>query len=1125
MEMPSFLQSKQTTSPDDSSNDRKKRFGVIVLAVLLFAIPLTVWLAQRAQIFNPRAAGGPIELVSGADSCVVSADTNKVSCGDFPIKLTSPLGPPASPSPQNEPTPTPSPVVTVSPSSGTACTTTALSKTSNVDSASSLTYVYTYPTSTKIVSVNFPAQNGVGYAMNGQISQPGQALNMNLGAGQSSIQFTILPTACTPFTAPFTMVNNCGTTMSDFVGIGSVTAYGSYCAASPSPSAIIDVEPSPTASKTPAPAGSTTGVSSGTDTLGVNLQSQGICQGGFPIVLFSNQGRSDTNNFRIYRDGQPLNYTFAGPFSRPPVTQMKDTGLNLSTTYAYYIQAVDGPLAGQRSNVSTVSTPNNCPVTGMNWFQRLVEGVYPKLITEVYALDPPLIDNGLVSEWKFDEVSGNIAVDSKGVSNGTATSAEIVDGKFNKARQIGISNSNVIAADKPAYASDYFTVAGWVKPQSFGVGNFVSIFSRRDANNTAGLTLEYSGYEDAGNGQLQCVVFLVDSPGSTRVANTQNAKLTLNQWNHVACSYDGATVKVYINGTLAGSTVQSGKLKNGSGLEIKMGQNPFHPTNALNGTLDQMMYWNRALSDSEVSALANLTSSPTVSPTVTPSPTPNGPGTVSFKVAETEDGLVNATVNPYTSNGLIYDFAFTTDTPGVRQIWVEFIGADGSTEKEHISVEIVEPDPVLTSVDCSLDLSGQNLKVTLNGSRLGTSNGKVTVDSKESQIVSWSTGQVIANIKPEGNLENGKLYKVVLTKSDSKILPEVSCQVGTTLISLGARLFCREPGKFDINGVKVTLVDEDGNKVDEEVTVDSAGVIKNLKTKLQVGKLYAISVKAPYSLRKNAQFSAANGTNVITPDDGKPFILPVGDIAPVILQDGKINTLDRSEIVRQWSVLGSGTKTGDFNRDTKVNSIDWACMRFDFNAEDEAIPTRATPTQPSPVPSFAPSVNPGTGASSSPQASVSVSPSPQASAGRSAFFLIQPVGSGSFILDDEFIVDIKISSAVEAANLFSAKISFDPTALEVSRIQKGTALTSWVEEAINNQVGTLALTAGIPTPGLKTEGDTTPTMARIIFKSKKIGPTNIIITDASRIFSNANNVDILKEYASQSVAIVGLPGL
>jgi hypothetical protein len=86
-------------------------------------------------------------------------------------------------------------------------------------------------------------------------------------------------------------------------------------------------------------------------------------------------------------------------------------------------------------------------------------------------------------------------------------------------------------------------------------------------------------------------------------------------------------------------------------------------------------------------------------------------------------------------------------------------------------------------------------------------------------------------------------------------------------------------------------------------------------------------------------FIHGNGGGVINAPDGKPFILPIGDIAPTT-PDGQINGLDRAELVRQWQLVlsssSSAALTADFNRDKKVNSIDWACMKYDFNSQDDA---------------------------------------------------------------------------------------------------------------------------------------------------------------------------------------------
>lgn len=338
----------------------------------------------------------------------------------------------------------------------------------------------------------------------------------------------------------------------------------------------------------------------------------------------------------------------------------------------------------------------------------------------------------------------------------------------------------------------------------------------------------------------------------------------------------------------------------------------------------------------------------------------------SYRLSETEADLETSDWLNFDSgegNFIVTNFTLSDDSIGPKQVWVEFRSLSGELKKDHITINLSEKDPEITGLNCTLDLAKEDIKVSIKGKRFGKDQGSIVLgynlldtdlkSGKKSDIdtLEW-TPESITFLQKKGSLTQvtDQLLKVVIIRTDDAKSQIISCGVDQSLIYLGARVFCREPGKFDVPDVKVTIyynADDTAKgattpkKTEEKVTIDKDGVINGLKTKLQVGKNYAISIKAPYSLRRNATFTASEGTTVINTDQGESFILPVGDIAPVNLQDGKINGLDRSELSRQWRVLGTNTKslTGDFNRDTKVNSIDWACMRYDFDAEDDPLPT------------------------------------------------------------------------------------------------------------------------------------------------------------------------------------------
>lgn len=295
------------------------------------------------------------------------------------------------------------------------------------------------------------------------------------------------------------------------------------------------------------------------------------------------------------------------------------------------------------------------------------------------------------------------------------------------------------------------------------------------------------------------------------------------------------------------------------------------------------------------------------------------------------------------------NFQLTNTQPGPKQIWVQYMHPDGSTKVDHVTFDLVDKVPQISGLACNLDITKQNLKITIDGNYFGNDIGKITTVSGSGQVevLGWQNRQIQGSIKSSGSVAEGARYQLKVVRADGFESENVVCLVDKSLVSLGARIFCREPGKFDASDVVVTILSsaEGGkvSKVEEKVAISAAGEITNLKTQLQTGKNYAIAIKSPGSLRRTATFTASEGTTQITRPDGTPFILPVGDIAPVILPDGSINTLDRSELIRQWRVLpasgSANTKlSGDFNRDTRVNSIDWACMQYDFGSSDDPIP-------------------------------------------------------------------------------------------------------------------------------------------------------------------------------------------
>ncbi len=360
-------------------------------------------------------------------------------------------------------------------------------------------------------------------------------------------------------------------------------------------------------------------------------------------------------------------------------------------------------------------------------------------------------------------------------------------------------------------------------------------------------------------------------------------------------------------------------------------------------------------------------SSPSPSSSASPSPSPSSSAspspsiqpvvsTVSFKVSETRDGLKNALAIPYDEEPKLINYQFLDQQVGKKFIWVEFIGSDDSKDVQSVSVELLDKPPQISSVSCTADVANLNtVRFTLKGTKFGSSPGRVMIGNAAVPLDgnnSWSNSQVKAVLGASSartatdaaslrsgigtNDDNNTEYTITLVRQDGQQDTQ-KCAVGLTSLSLGAQIFCRDQSNFAASNVSMVLVgiDDDGkkgSKVKQTVTIDPDGYIRNLNNQIQIGKTYRLSLKAAKSLRRIVTFTADGDTTVVP-----NFILPVGDIFPNPLGDGVINSGDKAVLNTQWAVSSPAASlvSGDFNQDSRVNSVDWACMRYDFGSSDQ----------------------------------------------------------------------------------------------------------------------------------------------------------------------------------------------
>jgi chitodextrinase len=195
-----------------------------------------------------------------------------------------------------------------------------------------------------------------------------------------------------------------------------------------------------------------------------------------------------------------------------------DTGLAANTSYSYRVRATDA--AGNLSSYSNVASASTSANTG------------------------------LVAAYSFDEGAGTTVVDSSGQgNNGAVTNEGWAAGKFGNALVFNGTSSLVTIADKPSLdLTSGMTLEAWVNP-SVGTSAWRDVIYKGDDR----YYLEGSSTNSsrpAGGGTW----------GTTGVAISGTGALSVNTWSYLALTYDGANLRLYVNGTQVASQARTGNL-------------------------------------------------------------------------------------------------------------------------------------------------------------------------------------------------------------------------------------------------------------------------------------------------------------------------------------------------------------------------------------------------------------------------------------------------------------------------------------------------------------------------------------------------------------------------------------
>lgn len=132
---------------------------------------------------------------------------------------------------------------------------------------------------------------------------------------------------------------------------------------------------------------------------------------------------------------------------------------------------------------------------------------------------------------------------------------------------------------------EQFTVSLWAKVTG-GQGTYRSVITSRMGEPCGGYTI-YAGKDDKWQFSI--------GNGSTH-AQVIGSEVVLNTWTHLAATYDGSEMKLYINGKQAGSTKSEFVPNKSCPLRIGAGNTEGNPDYFFPGEITEVRIWNQARS-------------------------------------------------------------------------------------------------------------------------------------------------------------------------------------------------------------------------------------------------------------------------------------------------------------------------------------------------------------------------------------------------------------------------------------------------------------------------------------------------------------------------------------------------
>ncbi|RPI52609.1 MAG: DUF11 domain-containing protein, partial [Acidobacteria bacterium] len=209
---------------------------------------------------------------------------------------------------------------------------------------------------------------------------------------------------------------------------------------------------------------------------------------------------------------------------------------------------------------------------------------------------------GLVGYWKMDEGGGDSLGDISGWGNTAefAGSPTFVPGVKGYALDLDGGSNAVVSDQAKLDATTGLTIAAWVQPFALADQDIVS---RAVADSVDGYTLGLSSATSTAPGTVFLRLNQATFGEIYQLNSTSQYPVGGFTWMHVAATYDGTTMRMFINGVEEGSMPGPASIA-ANDVALGIGAQG-DGTRRFKGTIDDLKIYDNALSAADIGALAD----------------------------------------------------------------------------------------------------------------------------------------------------------------------------------------------------------------------------------------------------------------------------------------------------------------------------------------------------------------------------------------------------------------------------------------------------------------------------------------------------------------------------------------